>query len=168
MNTSAPLLAVLDQLLQQEVAAYEALWRLQQEAEPYLAAPTLDPLLANLQDREHLARHLTRLEQQRADVLAQLVPLFPLLPTPLTLAQLSAQVEEPYHSHFLQHRARLRQLIEALQQSNATQTHLLTEARAFVDAALTFLARFLPAPPTYQPSGQLARPTQGRLLSGRV
>lgn len=168
MSTSAPLLAVLDQLLYQEVDAYEELLRLQQEAQPYLAAPALNPLLDNLQAREHLARHLTRLEHQRTTVLTQLAPLFPQLATPLTLAQLSAQVEEPYHSHFVHYRTQLRRLLEVIQQLNSTQASLLTEARTFVETALAFLARCLPVRPTYQPSGQLPTPTQGRLLSGRI
>ncbi|MGE3536962.1 MAG: flagellar export chaperone FlgN [Candidatus Tectimicrobiota bacterium] len=168
MSTSVQLLAVVDRLLQQEVDAYETLLRLHQDGHGHLTAPALEPLLANLQAREHLARHLRQLEQQRAEALRQLAPVLPLLPMPPTLAALSAQVEEPYRGRFLQHRARLRQLMEALQESNTTQTQLLTEARAFVDAALAFLARFLPAQTTYKPSGQLTTPTQGRLLSGSV
>lgn len=168
MSTSAPLLAVFDHLLHQEVDTYEALLRLHQDAQRHLAVPALEPLLTNLQSREHLARHLTKLEQQRTDVLAQLLVWFPSLPQPVTLANLSAQVDEPYQSQFLRYRRQLRQLVDAIQELNRRQTPLLMEARAFVDQALAFLARWLPTQPTYQASGYLSTPTQGRLLSGKV
>ncbi len=58
MSTLASLLAEFDHLLQQEVEAYEHLLALHQEAQHCLVAPALDPLLANLQAREHLARHI--------------------------------------------------------------------------------------------------------------
>jgi hypothetical protein len=168
MSTPGPLLAELDHLLQQEVEAYEHLLALHQEVQRCLAAPALDPLLASLQAREHVARHLAQVEHQRAAVTAQLAPLFQLPATDVTLQNLSTRVDAPYASRFCQYRARLRALVDEVQQLTSVQAQLLREVRAFVDAALAFFTGLLPAPPTYRQSGKLTTPTQGRLLSGRV
>jgi hypothetical protein len=168
MSTLAPLLAKLDYLLQQEVEAYEHLLALQQEAQRCLAASALDPLLANLQAREHLARHIVQVESQRAAVAAQLAPLLQLPVTEVTLNNVSTRVDDPYANRFRQYRARLQTLVDDIQQLNGTQAQLLREVRAFVDAALTFFARLLPTQPTYRQSGQLTTSRQGRLLSGRA
>ena len=168
MSTSAPLLAELDHLLQQEVEAYEHLLALQQEAQRCLAAPALDPLLANLQAREHLARHIVQVEDQRAAVAAQLAPLLQLPVTEVTLHNVSTRIDAPYASRFRQYRARLQTLVDDIQQLNGTQAQLLREVRAFVDAALAFFTRLLPTQPTYRQSGQLTTSRQGRLLSGRA
>ena len=168
MSTSAPLLAELDRLLQQEVEAYEHLLELHQEVQRCLAAPALDPLLASLQAREHMARHIAHVEHQRAAVTAQLAPLLQLPATDVTLQNLSTRVDAPYASRFLQYRTRLRTLVDEVQQLNSMQAQLLREVRAFVDAALAFLTRLLPGQPRYLQSGKLTTPTQGHLLSGRV
>jgi FlgN protein len=168
MSTSAPLLAELDHLLQQEVEAYEHLLALHQEVQSCLAAPALDPLLASLQAREHVARHIAYVEHQRAAVTAQLAPLLQLSAADVTLQHLSTRVGAPYASRFRQYRTRLRTLLDDVQQLNSMQAQLLHEVRAFVDAALVFFTRLLPAQPTYLQSGKLTTPTQGRLLSGRV
>ena len=168
MSTSAPLLAELDHLLQQEVEAYEHLLTLHQEVQRCLAAPALDPLLASLQAREHVARHIAHVEHQRAAVTAQLAPLLQLQATNVTLQNLSTRVDAPYASRFRQYRTRLRTLVDEVQQLNNMQAHLLREVRAFVDAALAFFTGLLPAPPTYLQSGKLTTPTPARFLSGRV
>jgi hypothetical protein len=168
MSTSAPLLAELDHLLQQEVEAYERLLALHQEVQHCLTASALDPLLASLQAREHVARHVAHLEHQRAAVTAQLAPLFQLPGTNITLQNLSTRVDAAYASRFRQYRARLRTLVDDIQQLNSVQAQLLHEIRAFVDAALAFFTSLLPAQPMYLQSGKLTAPTQGRFLSGRV
>jgi len=168
MSTPALLLVQFDRLLQQEVEAYENLLVLQQETQRCLAAAALEPLLANIQAREHLARHIASVEHQRVAVSAQLAPLLQLPVTDMTLHHVSTRVEDPYASRFRQYRVRLRALVDSLQQLNHIQAHLLREVRAFVDAALACVARLLPAQPTYLQSGKLTTPTQGRLLSGRV
>src|SRR5437870_251708 len=168
MSTLASLLAEFDHLLQQEVETYEHLLALHQEARHCLAAPALDPLLANLQAREHLARHLVQVEHQRAAVAAQLAPLLQLPATDVTLHNVSTRVDDPYASRFRQYRIRLRTLVDDIQQLNGTQAQLLREVRTFVDAALAFFTHLLPTPPTYRQSGQLTTSRQGRLLSGRA
>jgi flagellar FlgN protein len=168
MSTSAPLLAELDHLLQQEVEAYEHLLTLHQEVQRCLAAPGLEPLVASLQAREHVARHIAHVEHQRAAVTAQLAPLLQLPATNVTLQNLSTRVDAPYASRFRQYRTRLRTLVDEVQQLNSMQAHLLREVRAFVDAALAFFTGLLPAPPTYLQSGKLTTPTPARFLSGRV
>jgi hypothetical protein len=168
MSTSALLLAELDHLLQQEVEAYEHLLALHQEVQRCLAAPALDPLLANLQAREHVARHIAHVEHQRLAVTARLTPLLQLPATDVTLQHLSTRVDALYASRFLQHRARLRTLVDEVQQLNSRQAQLLREVRVFVDAALTFFIGLLPAQPTYCQSGKLTTPTPARFLSGRV
>jgi FlgN protein len=168
MSTSALLLAELDHLLQQEVEAYEHLLALHQEVQCCLAAPTLDPLLASLQAREHVARHIAHVEHQRAAVTAQLAPLFQLPATDLTLQNLSTRVDALYASRFRQYRTRLRTLVDDIQQLNSLQAQLLREVRAFVEAALAFFTGLLPAQPMYLQSGKLTTPTQGRFLSGKV
>ena len=62
ISTSAPLLAELGHLLLQEVEAYEHLLALHQDVRCCLAALVLDPLLASLQAREHVARHIAHVE----------------------------------------------------------------------------------------------------------
>ena len=168
MSTSAPLLAELDHLLQQEVDAYEHLLALHQEVQRCLAAPALDPLLASLQAREHVARHIAQVAHQRTAVTTQLAPLFQLPATDITLHNLSTRVDAPYASRFRQYRTRLQTLVDEVQQLNSTQAQLLREVRAFVDAALVFFTRLLPAQPTYRQSGKLTTSTPARLLSGRV
>jgi hypothetical protein len=168
MSTSAPLLAELDHLLQQEVEAYEHLLALHQEVQRCLAASALDPLLASLQAREHVARHIAHVEHQRAAVTTQLTPLLQLSATDVTLQRLSTRVDAPYASRFRQYRTRLRTLIDDVQQLNNTQAQLLREVRAFVDAALAFFTGLLPTQPMYLQSGKLTAPPQGRFLSGRV
>ena len=168
MSTSSPLLAELDHLLQQEVEAYEHLLALHQEVQRCLAAPALDPLLASLQAREHVARHLAHVEHQRLAVTAQLAPLLQLAATDVTLQNLSTRVEAPYASRLRQHRTRLRTLVHEVQQLNRVQARLLGEVRAFVDAALAFFTGLLPAQPMYLQSGKLTAPTPARFLSGRV
>ena len=168
MSTSAPLLAELDHLLQQEVEAYEHLLSLHQEVQRCLAAPALDPLLASLQAREHVARHIAHVEHQRAAVTAQLAPLLQLPATDVTLQSLSTRLDTPYANRFHQYRIRLRTLVTEVQQLNSVQAQLLREVRAFVDAALAFFTSLLPAQPMYLQSGKLTTPTQGRFLSGRV
>jgi hypothetical protein len=168
MSTSAPLLAELDHLLQQEVEAYEHLLALHQEVQRCLAAPALDPLLASLQAREHVARHIAHVEHQRAAVTAQLAPLLQLPPTDVTLQNLSTRVDAPYASRLCQYRTRLRALVSEVQQLNNIQAQLLREVRAFVDAALAFFTGLLPAQPTYLQSGQLTTSTPTRFFSGRV
>jgi len=162
------LLAELDHLLQQEVEAYECLLALHQEAQDCLAAPALEPLLANLQAREHLVRHMANVEYQRVTVSARLAPLLQLPVTDVTLHSVSTRVAEPYASRLQQYRTRLRALIDDLQQLTGAQAQLLQEVRGFVDAAVAFFMDWLPAPPTYLQSGQLTAPTQRRLLSGKV
>ena len=168
MSTSAPLLAELDRLLQQEVEAYEHLLALHQEVQRCLAAPALDPLLASLQAREHVARHIAHVEHQRTAVTAQLAPLLQLPVTDITLQNLSTRVDAPYAGRLRQYRTRLRTLVDEVQQLNNTQAQLVREVRAFVDAALAFFTRLLPAPPTYRQSGKLSTSMPARLLSGRV
>jgi len=168
MSTSASLLAELDHLLQQEVEAYEHLLALHQEVQHYLAASALDPLLASLQAREHVARHIAHVEHQRAAVTAQLAPLLQLPATDITLQNLSTRVDAPYASRLRQYRIRLRTLVDDVQRLNSVQVQLLHEVRAFVDAALAFFTSLLPAQPMYVQSGKLTTPTQGRFLSGRV
>jgi hypothetical protein len=168
MSTSAPLLAELDHLLQQEVEAYEHLLALHQEVQHCLAAPALDPLLASLQAREHVAWHLADVEHQRAAVTAQLASLLQLPVTDVTLQHLSTRVDARYASRWRQYRTRLRTLVDEVRQLNSMQAQLLREVRAFVDTALDFLTRLLPAQPTYLQSGKLTTPTPARLLSGRV
>jgi phosphoglycerate-specific signal transduction histidine kinase len=168
MSTSAPLLAELDHLLQQEVEAYEHLLALHQEVQRCLAAPVLDPLLASLQAREHVARHIAHLEHQRTAVTAQLAPLLQLPAADVTLQNLSTRVDAPYASRLRQYRTRLRTLVDEVQQLNSVQAQLLCEVRAFVDAALAFFTGLLPAQPTYLQSGKLTTPTPARFLSGRV
>src|SRR5262249_23239331 len=168
MSTSAPLLAELDRLLQQEVEAYEHLLALHQEVQRCLAAPALDPLLASLQAREHMARHIAHVEHQRAAVTAQLAPLLQLPATDVTLQNLSTRVDAPYASRFLQYRIRLRTLVDEVQQLNSLQASLLREAGAFVDPALAFLTPLPRVQPIYRQSGKLTTPTQGHRLSGRV
>ena len=101
-------------------------------------------------------------------VTAQLAPLLQLPVADVTLQNLSTRVGAPYASRFRQYRTRLRTLLDDVQQLNSMQAQLLREVRAFVDAALVFFTRLLPAQPTYLHSGKLTTPTQGRLLSGRV
>jgi flagellar biosynthesis/type III secretory pathway chaperone len=168
MSTSVPLLAELDHLLQQEVEAHEHLLALHQEVQRCLAAPALDPLLASLQAREHVARHIAHVEHQRAAVTAQLAPLLQLPATDVTLQNLSTRVDAPYANRFLQYRTRLRTLVDEVQQLNNIQAQLLREVRASVDAALAFFTGLLPAQPTYLQSGKLTTPTPARFLSGRV
>lgn len=168
MSTLVQWLAEFDRLLQQEVEAYERQMVLQQETQRCLAASALEPLLANLQAREHLARHITSVEQQRVAVSAQLAPLLQLPISDMTLHNVTTRVQDPYAGRFRQYRARLRTLMDDLRQLNHTQAQLLREVRAFVDAALACVARLLPAQPTYLQSGKLTTSTQGRLLSGRV
>jgi hypothetical protein len=168
MSTSAPLLAELDHLLQQEVEAYEHLLVLHQEVQRCLAAPALDPLLASLQAREHVARHIAHVEHQRVAVTAQLAPLLQLPATDVTLQHLSMRVDTLYASRLHQYRTRLRTLVEEVQQLNSRQAQLLREVRAFVDAALAFFTGLLPTQPTYLQSGKLTAHTPTRSLSGRV
>lgn len=168
MSTSAQLLAELDQLLQQEVEAYERLLVLQQETQRCLAVPALEPLLTNLQAREHLAGHIANVEHQRLAVSARLAPLLQLPVAEMTLHNVSLRVQAPYTSRLQHYRARLRDLVGSVQQLNHTQAQLVREVRAFVDAALACVSRLLPAQPTYLQSGKLTTPTQGRLLSGRI
>jgi hypothetical protein len=168
MSTSASLLAELDHLLQQEVEAYEHLLALHQEVQRCLAAPALDPLLASLQAREHVARHIAHVEHQRLAVTAQLAPLLQLPATDVTLQHLSTRVDALYTSRFLQYRTRLQTLVDEVQQLNSRQAQLLREVRAFVDAALAFFTDLLPAQPTYLQSGKLTKPTPACFLSGRV
>ena len=168
MSTSAPLLAELDHLLQQEVEAYEHLLALHQEVQRCLAAPALDPLLASLQAREHVVRHIAHVEHQRLAVTAQLTPLLQLPATDVTLQHLSTRVDALYASRLLQYRTRLRTLVDEVQQLNSRQAQLLREVRVFVDAALTFFTGLLPAQPTYRQSGKLTTPAPARFLSGRV
>ena len=168
MSTSASLLAELDHLLQQEVEAYEHLLALHHAVQRCLAAPALDPLLASLQAREHVARRIAHLAHQCAAVTAQLAPLLQLSATDITLQNLSARVDAPYASRFLQYRTRLRTLADEVQQLNSRQAQLLHEVRAFVDTALVFLAGLLPTQQTYLPSGRLTTPTPAHFLSGRV
>jgi hypothetical protein len=129
MNTSASLLAEFDHLLQQEVEAYKRLLALHQEAQHCLAAPALDPLLANLQAREHLAHHILQVEHQRAAVATQLVPLRQLPATDVTLHHVSMWVDEPYASRFRPYCTQLRAPVDALQQHNHTQAHPVREIR---------------------------------------
>ena len=168
MSTSALLLAELDHLLQQEVEGYEHLLALHQEVQRCLAAPALDPLLASLQARDHVARHIAHVEHQRAAVTAQLAPLLRLPATGATLQHLSTRVDAPYASRLRQYRTRLRTLVDEVQQLNNMQAQLLREVRAFVDTALAFFTDLLPAQPTYLQSGQLTTPTPARFFSGRV
>jgi hypothetical protein len=168
MSTSAPLLAELDHLLQQEVEAYEHLLALHQEVQHCLEAPALDPLLASLQAREHVARHIAHVEHQRVAVTAQLAPLLQLPATDVTLQHLSTRVDALYASRFHQYRTRLRTLVDEVQQLNNRQAQLLREVQAFVDAALAFFTGLLPAQPTYLQSGKLTTHTPARFLSGRV
>jgi hypothetical protein len=168
MSTSAPLLAELDHLLHQEVEAYEHLLALHQEVQRCLATPALDPLLASLQAREHVARHIAHVEHQRATVTAQLASLFQLPTTDVTLQNLSTRVDAPYASRLCQYRTRLRTLVDEVQQLNNIQAQLVREVRVFVDAALAFFTGLLPAQPTYLQSGKLTTPTPARFLSGRV
>ena len=168
MSTLASLLAEFDHLLQQEVEAYAHLLALHQDVQHCLAAPALDPLLAHLQAREHLARHIVQMEHQRAAVVAQLAPLLQLPATEVTLHHVSTRVDEPYASRFRQYRAQLRTLIDDFQQLNGMQVQLLCELRGFVEAALAFFTRLLPTQPTYRQSGKLTTSRQGRLLSGRI
>ena len=168
MSTSALLLAELDHLLQQEVEAYEHLLALHQEVQRCLAAPALDPLLASLQAREHVARHIAHVEHQRTAVTAQLAPLLQLPVTDITLQNLSTRVDAPYAGRLRQYRTRLRTLVDEVQHLNNTQAQLVREVRAFVDAALAFFTRLLPAPPTYRQSGKLSTSMPARLLSGRI
>ena len=168
MSTSAPLLAELDHLLQQEVEAYEHLLTLHQEVQRCLAAPGLEPLVASLQAREHVARHIAHVEHQRLAVTAQLAPRFQLAATDVTLQNLSTRVDAPYASRLRQYRTRLQTLVHEVQQLSGVQAHLLCEVRAFVEAALAFFTGLLPAQPTYLQSGKLTAPTPARFLSGRV
>jgi len=165
MSTSVSLFAEFDHLLQQEVEAYKHLLALHQEAQHCLAARALDPLLANLQTREHLARHLLQVEHQRAAVAAQLAPLPQLPAIDVTLHHVSTRVDEPDASRFRQYRTQLRASVDDLQQHNHTQAHLVREVRTFVDAVLVFVARLLPTHPTYLQSGKLTTLTQGTRLS---
>src|SRR4029453_6512050 len=107
MSTSAPLPAELDHLLQQEVEAYEHLLALHQEVQRCLAAPVLDPLLASLQAREHVARHSAPGEHHRAAVTAKLASLLQLPGTGVTLQNLSTRVDAPYASRLRQYRTQL-------------------------------------------------------------
>ena len=168
MSTSAPLLAELDHLLQQEVEAYEHLLTLHQEVQRCLATTALDPLLASLQAREHVARQIAHVEHQRFAVTTQLAPLLQLPATDVSLQHLSTRVDALYATRFLQYRTRLRTLLDEVQQLNSSQVQLLREVRAFVEAALTFFTGLLPAQPTYLQSGKLTTPTPARFLSGRV
>ena len=168
MSTTAPLLAELDHLLQQEVEAYEHLLALHQEVQCCLAVPALDPLLASLQAREHVACHIAHVEHQRTAVTAQLALLLQLPAADVTLQRLSTRVDALYAGRLRQYRLRLRTLVGEVQQLNSTQAQLLRDVRAFVDAALDFLRRLLPAQPTYLQSGKLTAPAPARLISGRV
>jgi hypothetical protein len=84
------------------------------------------------------------------------------------LQRLSTRVDALYAGRWHQYRLRLRTLVGEVQQLNSTQAQLLRDVRAFVDAALDFLARLLPAQPTYLQSGKLTTPAPARLISGRV
>jgi len=165
MNTSVSLLAEFDHLLPQEGEAYKHLLALYQEAQHCLAARALDSLLANLQAREHLARHLLQVEHQRAAVAAQLAPLPQLPAIDVPLHHGSTRADEPYASRFRQYRTQLRAPVDDLQQHTHTQAHLVREVRTFVDAVLAVVERLLPTHSTYLQSGKLTTLTQGTRLS---
>jgi hypothetical protein len=168
MDQTQQFLAELDGIVLQEVKEYQRLVDLQQEAQRLLVAQALQPFLANLQAKEHLARTIARLEKQRLAVSAALAPLLSLPATEVTLQTLSAQVDEPYASRFRHYRAQLQQLVTDLQRLNGEHAQLLRDSLAFVQTALTFFERLMPAQPTYLQSGKFASQKRGRLLSGRA
>lgn len=168
MNTMQESLEELDRLLEQESDVHQQLLTLQQQEKQLVLAWSLEPLQANLQAKEHLAQSMLRLERKCQSVLSRLAALLQLPPTEVTLQQLSVRVEEPYASTLLRHRARLQQLVSALQHSNRENDRLLQDSLVLVDGALAFFTSLGSEPAAYQPTGKIASSAPGRLLSGRA
>ncbi len=168
MGDVTALLEELDRLLSQESVVQQQLLDGQNTEKRLLVLWSLEPLLDHLQAKEQQIRHLTLLEQKRQSVLACLAPLLHLPDADMTLEQLSARVDEPYASILLQHRARLQQLVCAVQQCNSENAMLLQDALALIGRTLVFFERFTQGNPTYHQSGKILPPTQGRLLASRV
>lgn len=168
MKTMQESLEELDRLLEQEIDAYQQLLTLQQQEKQLLLAWSLEPFQANLQAKEHLAQSMLHLERKCQGVLSRLASLLQLPPTDVTLHRLSTRVEAPYDGILLRHRARLQQLVEAVQHSNRENDSLLHHSLALVDGALAFFTSLGSEQAAYHPTGKVAAPTPGRLLSGRV
>jgi flagellar biosynthesis/type III secretory pathway chaperone len=168
MNTMQESLEELDRLLEQEIDAHQQLLTLQQQEKQLLLAWSLEPFQANLQAKEHLAQSMLRLERKCQCVLSRLASLLQLPPTEVTLQHLSVRIKEPYASTLLRHRARLQQLVSALQHSNRGNNRLLQDSLALVNGALAFFTSLGSEPAGYHPTGKVASSTPGRLLSGRA
>jgi flagellar biosynthesis/type III secretory pathway chaperone len=168
MNTMQESLEELHRLLEQEIDAHQQLLTLQQQEKQLLLAWSREPFQANLQAKEHLAQSMRRLERKCQCVVSRLASLLQLPLTDITLQQLSTRVEEPYASILLCHRARLQQLVSALQHSNSENNKLLQDSLALVDGALAFFTGLGSEPAAYHSTGKITAPTPGRLLSGRA
>jgi hypothetical protein len=162
------LLSAFAQVLDHEIATYRQLLELQRAEKQLVITQALDPLLANLQEKEYLTQRLMQLERAREELLADLGLLLGLSTSSVTLRQLSARLDEPYASAMLDRREQLYTVVTALQCLHRDHAVLLRDSLAFVDNALLFLESMLAAGSTYQQTGEVRSLRQGRFLSGRV
>ena len=162
------LLPAFAQVIDHEIATYRQLLELQRAEKQLVITQALEPLLANLQEKEHLTRRLAQLESAREAILADLVLLLGLPTSSVTLRQLSAQLDEPYASTMREQREQLHTVVTELQQLYRDHAVLLRDSLAFVDNALLFLESMMASGSTYQQTGEVRAPRQGRFLSGRV
>lgn len=162
------LFPALAQVLDHEIATYRQLLELQRAEKQLVITQALEPLLANLQEKEYLTRRLARLERTRGELLADLGALLGLSATSVTLRQLSAQLDEPQACVLLDRREQLHTVVAELQQLHSEHAVLLRDSLAFVDNALLFLESMMASGSTYQQTGEVRALRQGRFLSGRV
>ena len=162
------LLPAFVQVLDHEIATYRQLLELQRAEKQLVITQALEPLLANLQEKEYLTQRLAQLERTREELLADLGTLLGLSTTSVTLRQLSAQLDEPHTRTMLDRREQLHTVVAELQQLHSDHTVLLRDSLAFVDNALLFLESMMASGSTYQQTGEVRALRHGRFLSGRV
>ena len=162
------LLPAFAQVMDHEIATYRQLLELQRAEKQLVITQALEPLLANLQEKEYLTRRLVQLESTREAILADLGPLLGLPASSVTLRQLSAQLDEPHASAMLEQREQLHTVVAELQRLHREHAVLLRDSLAFVENALLFLESMMASGSTYQQTGEVRAPRQGRFLSGRV
>ena len=114
----------------------------------------------------HLQDYAERLTREA--ILADLGPLLGLPASSVSLRQLSAELDEPHASAMLDQREQLHTVVAELQRLHRDHAMLLRDSLAFVDNALLFLESMMASGSTYQQTGEVRAPRQGRFLSGRV
>jgi flagellar biosynthesis/type III secretory pathway chaperone len=168
MHETQTLIEALQDIIREEMTAYEDLLVIQHVEKQLLLTRELEAFLANLHAKNQTLRAIAEIEARRQALVKQLAPLLHLPDIAITLQQLSVQVPEPYAGVMRQYRMRLQRLLKEVQRSSRENARLVRDSLTLVEEALAFCTNLLPATPTYQPSGTFPATVRGRLLSGTV